>query len=163
MDFLIIFAIGCIIYLIYTKEKRAEERKKKEIEFRQKKLDMHKDPSAELLANAIVETITDLSSETVKWLRNGDSFSLFFENGSVFVEKTWYSAEMGTTKNVEYLLDRTALGKNPLTSEENEVFAGLVDDKLKKFYWLDVRFYSKFPKTELIIRKAGNTTIPEAF
>ena len=89
MDILIIFAIGFIIYLIYTKEKRADERKKKEIEFRQKKLDMHKDPSAELLANAIVETITNLSSETIKWLRNGDSFSLFFENGSVFVEKAF--------------------------------------------------------------------------
>lgn len=162
MGVVVIIAIVWIVYMVATKDQRAAKKEQQKQEFEQKKQNMLTDPTVALMAESVVEMVTNLKDAAVKVLRQGGSFYLIFEKGSVYYETRW-TEKVGDNyerrKNTQCILDRIDMGKNPLSDEENGIFRGIVYDKLKLISWLDVR--SSY--AELTVKKAQNATIPEAF
>lgn len=159
---IVIIAIVWIVYMVATKEQRAAKKEQQKREFEQKKQNMLTDPTMALMAETVVGVVTNLTEVAVQVLRHGGSFYLIFEKGSVYYETRWTEKNGDNyerRKKTQCILDRLAMGKNPLNDEENGIFREIVYDKLKLISWLDVR--SNY--AELTVKKAQNTTIPEAF
>lgn len=162
MGLIVIIAIVWIVYMVATKDQRAAKKEQQRQEFEQKKQNMLSDTTVALMAESIVEMVTNLKDAAVKVLRQDGCFYLLFNKGSVYYETRW-TEKVGDRfeerKNTQCILDRIDMGKNPLSDEENGIFRVIVYDKLSQIPWLDIRnSYS-----ELKVRKAQNATIPEAF
>jgi len=162
MVYIIAIAIVWIVYMVLTKDMRAEKKEQQRREFEQKKKDMSSDVLTDAMADAVVKVLTDLKGGAVMLLRDDLQYYLLFNKGSVFVETRWTERvsenNFEKRKNTNCILDRLEMGKNHMTDEENYIFKEIVFERLKKIPWLDVRnSYS-----ELTVKKAKNATIPEA-
>lgn len=159
---LIFILIVFVVYMIVTKDKRAEEREKKRKELELMKQNMSSDPTIALIVEEICKNATDLKSAPVSVLRAGGTYWMIFDKGSVYYETRW-TEKIGDSferrKNTQCILNRMSLGKNPLSHQENRIFAAIVCDKLSEFSWMSISNNGD----ELRITKSENATIPEAF
>lgn len=168
-DVIAAIVICFIIYRIATMGKRRKKRKEAELlqmqALEQKRNAMLSDPKFLSMAEALCENVTDLKAASVKNLRVSGKFWLLFIDGSVYYETRWKertSDGIAERKNTQLILDRLNMGKNPMTEQENKIFADFVYKKLSEVSWLSVSNNYSVRGLELKVEKTNGAVIPEA-
>ena len=157
---------GVADVLIDANNERKARAEQQKAQAEQKKQAVKNDPQLILMAETVRDAMTNLKDGPVKVLRQNGRYYIIFDKGSVYYETRW-TEKVGDRfeerKNTQCILDRIDLGKNPLSSYENDIFKEMVKEKLDEIPWMAVsRGYSSFG-TALSVAKASNATIPEAF